>query len=121
MISQQYSSLQVEDLLQQILVEENSSTVLPEERNIILDIFIRRIPNICTAERYMQTQQQLQKSKVVPGNYTFAGTLREGKKLLMIGDSHIKVKRDKLQNSFNNAKTFVRYFSGAKRRIYIII
>ena len=41
--------------------------------------------------------------------------MREGKKILMIGDSHIRrVKRDKLQNSFDNAKSFVRYFSGAK-------
>ena len=57
----------------------------------------------------------MQKSKVEPGNSTYAGTLREGKKILMIGDSHIRrVKRDKLQNSFDNAKYFVRYFSGAK-------
>ena len=33
-----YSSLKAKDLPQQILVEENSSTVLPEERNTILDI-----------------------------------------------------------------------------------
>ena len=72
-------------------------------------------PNICTTEKYIQTQQQLQKSKVVPRNKTYTGTLRESKKSLMIGDSHIrKVKRDKLQNSFDNAKSFVRYFSGAK-------
>ena len=110
-----YSPLQVEDLPQQILVEENSSTALLEEKNTILDNVIRRRPNICTTERYIQAQQQLQKSKVVPGNNKYAGTLREGKKILMIGDSHIRrVKRDKLQNSFGNAKSFVRYFSGAK-------
>ena len=116
-----YSPLQVEDLLQQIPVEENSSTVLPEERNTILDNVIRRRRNICTTERYIQTQQQLQKSKVVPGNYTYAGTLREDKKILIIGDSHNRrVKRDKLQNSFDNAKSFVRYIL-LQRRIYIII
>ena len=42
----------------------------------------------------------------------------------MIGDNHIRrVKRDKLQNSFDNVKSFVRYFSGAKMqdlRHYII-
>ena len=42
----------------------------------------------------------------------------------MIGDNHIRrVKRDKLQNSFDNVKSFVRYFSGAKTqdlRHYII-
>ena len=75
----------------------------------------RRRPNICTTERYIQTQHQLKKSKVVPGNNTYAGTLREGKKILMIGYSHIRrVMRDKIQNSFDNAKSFARYFSGAK-------
>ena len=97
------------------MVEENSSIVLPEERNINLNNVSRRRPNICTTERYIQTQHQLQKSKVVPGNNTYAGTLREGKKILMIGYSHIRrVKRDKIQNSFDNAKSFVWYFSGAK-------
>ena len=57
----------------------------------------------------------MQKSKVVPGNNTYAGTLREGKKTLMIGDSHIqRFKREKLQNSFDNAKSFVSCFSVAK-------
>ena len=70
--------LQVEDLVQQILVEENSATVLPEERNTILDNVISRRPNICTTEKYIQAQQQWQKSKVVPRNKTYAGTLREG-------------------------------------------
>ena len=33
----------------------------------------------------------------------------------MIVDSYLsRVKRDRLQNSFNNATYFVRYFSGAK-------
>ena len=108
-----YSPLQVEDLPQQILVEENSLTAHPEEKNTILDNVIRRRPNICTTGRYIQTRQQLRKSKVVPGNNTYAGTLREGKKILILGGSQIRrVKRDKLQNSFDNAKSFVRYFSG---------
>ena len=33
----------------------------------------------------------------------------------MVGDNHIRrVKRDKLQNSVDKAKYFVRYISGAK-------
>ena len=88
-----------------------SSTALPEEKNTILDNVIRRRLNICTTKRYIQTQQHLQKSKVVPGNNIYAGTLREGKIILMIGDSHIRrVKRDKLQNLFHNAKSFVNIF-----------
>ena len=117
-----YSQLQVEVLTQHILVEENSSTVLPEETNRIFDV-IRRRPNICTTERNIQIQQQLLKSKVVPGNNPNTGTLSKDK-ILMIVDSHIRrVKRDYLQNSFDNAKSFIRYFGGAKMeglRHYII-
>ena len=33
----------------------------------------------------------------------------------MIGDRHIRrVKKDKIKNSFDNAKSFFKYFSGAK-------
>ena len=110
-----YSPLQVKDLPQQILVEKDSSTVLLEERNTMLGNVIRRRPNICTTEKYFQTQQQWQKSKVALGNKIYVGTLKEGTKNLIIGDSHIRrVNRDKLQNSFDKTKSFVRYFSGAK-------
>ena len=51
-----YSPLQVENLPQQILVEENSLTAHPEEKNTILDNVIRRRPNICTTGRYIQTR-----------------------------------------------------------------
>ena len=55
-----------------------------------------------------KNQKQYQEKK-------HAGTLREGKKILIIEYRHIqRVQRDKLQNSFDNAKSFVRYFSGAK-------
>ena len=40
----------------------------------------------------------------------------------MIGDSHIRrVKRDKLQNSSDNAKYFVIYFSGVKTDLHLYI
>ena len=67
----------VEDLFQQILVDENNSTVLPEDKNTNLDNVLRARPNICTTERYIQTQQQLKKTKVVPGNNIYSGTLRK--------------------------------------------
>ena len=110
-----YSPLQVADVPQQILVEENNSTVLLDEVNTNSDNVIRRRPIICTTGRYIQTQQRLQKPHVVLGKNTHAGTLRDGREILVIDDSHIRrVKRDKLQNSFDNVKSFVRYFSDAK-------
>ena len=50
--------------------------VLPEERNTNLDNVVRRRSNTCTTERYIQTQQQLQKSKVISGNNTYAKILK---------------------------------------------
>ena len=50
--------------------------VLPEERNTNLDNAVRRRSNTCTTERYIQTQQRLQKSKVISGNNTYARTLK---------------------------------------------
>ena len=86
--------MQVEDLPQQILAEDNNSTVFLEEKNTNLNNVIRRRPNIFTRERYIQTQQQLQKPKVVPGNYAYAETLKEGRTFLVAGGSHIRrVKR----------------------------
>ena len=46
----------MEDPSQQVLVEENNATVLPEEKkNTNLDNAITRRPNICRTERYIQT------------------------------------------------------------------
>ena len=67
----------MEDLFQQILVDENNSTVLPKDKNANLANVPRARPNICTTERYIQTQQQLKKTKVVPGNNKYSGTLRK--------------------------------------------
>ena len=52
-----------------------------------------------TTGRYIQIYKQLQKPKVVTRSNTYAARLREGKKNLIIGDSHIiRVKKDKLKN-----------------------
>ena len=68
------------------MVEENNSTVPLKEKNTNLVNVIKRRANICKTKRYIKTQQQLQKPKVVPGNNTYV----EGRKTLTIGNTHIR-------------------------------
>ena len=53
--------------------------------------------------------------RVVPGNRTYASTVKYGKKVLLIGDSHIRgIKRNLFDNSMNHAKSYIKSHSGAK-------
>ena len=91
---------------------QNSKTSIPHFKSEIYQRPNRR-PNICTTERYIQ--QQLQKPKVVQGKNAYFGTFRKGRRILVISDIHFRrVKREQLQNLFNNVKSIVGYFSGAK-------
>ena len=53
--------------------------------------------------------------RVVPGNRTYASTVKYGKKVLLIGDSHIRgIKRNLFDNSMDHAKSYIKSHSGAK-------
>ena len=53
--------------------------------------------------------------RVVPGNKTYASATKYSKKIVAIGDSHLKrIKRNLFKNSFDNAKSFIKSFGGAK-------
>ena len=68
-------------------------------------------PQICITENYIKKQQQ----RTVPGNSTYANITKYGKKILVIGDSHIRrIQHHKFNKSFVNARSYVRSFSGAK-------
>ena len=55
----------------------------------------------------------MQKPKAVPGNYAYAGTLKEGRNFLLTGDSHFRrVKRGQTTKLIRSKKSFIRYFSG---------
>ena len=75
-----------------------------------------RRPNICTTENYLNNQVDLrQNPRVVPGNRTYASATKYGKKVMVLGDSHTKrIKRNLFNNSFDNAKTYIKSFSGAR-------
>ena len=73
-------------------------------------------PNICITENYLLNENQSVKRKPVrPGMRTYADTAIFGKKVLIIGDSHLKrINRNKLKSSFKNAKCIMKAFGGAK-------
>ena len=56
-----------------------------------------RRPNNFVIEKYLQNDKYIEKSKkIVPVNRNFAETTAFGKKILIVGDSHLKkMKRNK--------------------------
>ena len=73
-------------------------------------------PNICVTEKYLKNNKEIiRNKKVVPGNRSYAETASYGKKILVIGDSHVnRINRRKLNYSFKRAQCVVKPFSGAK-------
>lgn len=75
----------------------------------------QRRPDVCITEKYIQNQVEIRTPKIVPGNRTYASTTKYGKKIMVVGDSHIKrIKRNLFNDSFDNAKSYIKSFSGAK-------
>ena len=53
--------------------------------------------------------------RVVPGKKTYASATKYDKNIVVIGDSHLKrIERNLFKNSFDNAKSFIKSFGGAK-------
>lgn len=72
-------------------------------------------PNTCITEKYLENEKPIIRKKVVPGNRSYAETTAYGKKILFTGDSHLKrIKRNRLNKSFQNAKCILKPFGGAK-------
>ena len=88
-----FYQLQTPDLPTNLPVEGSNWAVLPEEWNIKLVKGIRRRPNVCTTENYIRNQIP----KSVPRNNSYSGIVKDCKKNLLIGESHVRwFKRDKL-------------------------
>ena len=77
-------------------------------------------PVICITEKYIKNFTPT----TVPGNSTYSGITKHGRKICVVGDSHVKrIKRNDFNKELLHGKAFFRSFSGtnAKQlRHYII-
>ena len=58
--------------------------------------------------------QQDQPPRTIPPNRRYASTIKYGKKICVIGDSHIRqIRKNILNNSLNNGRAYLNSFNGA--------
>ena len=70
-------------------------------------------PLVCTTENYLKNFI----SFIVPGNSDYASVIKNGRKVLVVGDSHIKrIRRNDFNKELKNGKAIFRSFSGANTR-----
>ena len=88
---------------------------LIKSNNIQRNISNRKRSEHFITERYIENQPETPRKKIVPGNHSYASTTDYGKKIFVVGDSHIKrINRKRFNNSFEKAKSFIKSFPGAK-------
>ena len=90
------------------------------QRSNVNAINANKRPDICITEKYIKNFT----SNTVPGNSTYSGITKHGRKIWVFGDSHIKrIKWNGFNKEIRHDKTFFRSFSGANAtqlRHYII-
>ena len=70
----------------------------------------KRRPDICVTENYIKNFTPV----TIPGNSNYASISKNGRKILVVGDSHVKrIRRIDFNKELRNGKTYFRSFSGA--------
>ena len=70
-------------------------------------------PLVCTAENYLKNFIPF----TVPGNRGYASIIKNGRKVLVVGDSHVKrIRRNDFNKDLKNGKAIFRYFSGTNTK-----
>ena len=95
--------------------ENEENIALSKVNSITPNQSVRKRPNVCTTEKSIQNQREIPRKQVVPGVRSYASVAEYGKKVFVIGDSHLKrINRRKFNNSFKNGRSFIKSFPGAK-------
>ena len=95
--------------------ENEENIALSKANSITPKQSVRKRPNVCTTEKSIKNQREIPRKQVVPGVRSYASVAEYGKKIFVIGDSHLKrINRRKFNNSFKNGRSFIRSFPGAK-------
>ena len=70
-------------------------------------------PPICTTENYLKNCHPF----TAPGNSEYASIAKHGRKLLIVGDSHVRrIRRNDFNKELKNGKAIFRSFSGANTK-----
>ena len=70
-------------------------------------------PDVCITEKYISNFKPL----TVPGNSNYASITKNGRKILVVGDSHIKrIRRNDFNKELKIGKAFFRCFSGSNSK-----
>lgn len=111
-----FSPLYIEDKNENI---DFSASGLPQNNqqvstlNVTSNQVQNRRPNVCITENYIQNFNP----PTIPGNSSYATRAKIGKKIFVVGDSHIKrMKRLDFNKKLNSGKAFFKTFSGANTK-----
>ena len=70
----------------------------------------KRRPDICVTENYIKNFTPV----TIPGDSNYASISKNGRKTLVVGDSHVKrIRRIDFNKELRNGKVYFRSFSGA--------
>ena len=73
----------------------------------------KRRPDICVTENYIKNFTPV----TIPANSNYASISKNGRKILVVGDSHVNwIRRIDFHKELRNGKVYFRSFSGATRK-----
>ena len=107
-----HQNIPVENTKLKLKIEKRNSNPIRQEgkKN-------QRRPDNCITEKHLNNHVILcTNQRVVPENKTYASTTKYSKKIVAIGDSHLKrIKLNLFENYFDNAESLTKSFGGAKK------
>ena len=96
------ASADLKKLYQKPLFSNNDKSISHSER--------KKRPDICVTENYIKNFTPV----TAPGNINYVNTAKNGRKILPVGDSHVKrISRIDFNKELRNGKAYFRWFNGA--------
>ena len=87
-------------------IPTNSRNTSPNATNTVRN----KRPLVCTNENYLKNFIPF----TVPGNSNYTSIIKNGRKVLVVGDIHVKrIRRNDFNKELKNGKAIFRSFSGA--------
>ena len=126
----EHDTTQKEDMKKQVELLQNENNRLRMESESLLKVIellsvqkklLVKLTTTQKNEQYEEPTEQ-RKARIVPGRRTYSEATKFGKKICVIGDSHLnRIKRNIFQKSVNGEKTYFNVFRVLHLRDRIII